>query len=319
MTTLEQKALREHCELFFGFKILSWEPIQRGWLNLKWKIVTNQGVFVIKQYHSNRFKNTEILNRSLQQQKRLNRFGLPCPNLLSNSSGEFLHTFPEGIYIVMEFCKGEIMQRNNFSTEQLFDLGSIIGKMHRILNDGTIRSVQSPQFVIPHREERIEYWSKKAQSTKDTRLLEAIELQRKVTEKVNINEFLSSKQAWVHRDLWVDNLLFNENQVSAILDFDRLNFDYLELDVARVILSCTFYNNNFNTELASSFLNGYRTEYPFEVGSLVHSLKLLWYLESEWWINKDMHGNNTIPARFAEEMIWLAKNYENLYSITGHQ
>nr|WP_237171634.1 phosphotransferase [Paenibacillus sp. IHB B 3084] len=37
---------------------------------------------------------------------------------------------------------------------------------------------------------------------------------------------------WVHRDLWTDNVLFNDDKLSAILDFDRLDYDYTQLDIA---------------------------------------------------------------------------------------
>lgn len=36
------------CNRYFGFKILDATPIKRGWLNLKWKITTDTGVFLIK-------------------------------------------------------------------------------------------------------------------------------------------------------------------------------------------------------------------------------------------------------------------------------
>ncbi|MBP2078660.1 hypothetical protein [Oceanobacillus polygoni] len=37
------------CSHLFGFTLLEAEPIKRGWLNLKWKITTDSGVFLLKQ------------------------------------------------------------------------------------------------------------------------------------------------------------------------------------------------------------------------------------------------------------------------------
>jgi homoserine kinase type II len=65
----------------------------------------------------------------------------------------------------------------------------------------------------------------------------------------------------------------------------------------------------FQVHLASSFLNGYRSERDFPRGMLGPSLKMLWYLESEWWIRLDLEIHKEIPpARFAQEMIWLAEH-----------
>lgn len=36
---------------FFGLKVLHATPIKRGWLNLKWKITTESGPFLLKQYN----------------------------------------------------------------------------------------------------------------------------------------------------------------------------------------------------------------------------------------------------------------------------
>ncbi|MDQ0166176.1 phosphotransferase [Bacillus horti] len=49
--------------------------------------------------------------------------------------------------------------------------------------------------------------------------------------------FDSSKKRLDHRDLWMDNLLFHGNRVSAVLDFDRRKYDYPQLDVDRAIMS----------------------------------------------------------------------------------
>lgn len=36
------------CNRCFGFKVSEATPIKRGWLNLKWKIITDSGVFFNK-------------------------------------------------------------------------------------------------------------------------------------------------------------------------------------------------------------------------------------------------------------------------------
>ncbi len=122
---------------------------------------------------------------------------------------------------------------------------------------------------------------------------------------------------WAHRDLWVDNLLFEQDRLSAILDFDRLNYDYPELDVARAILSCSLLKDDFQAGNARAFLSGYRTECEFPVGKFVRALRMLWYMESPWWITKTMDQHSVPPARFAEEMLWLAKSHLELGEMVG--
>ena len=66
---------------FFGLKVYESTPIKRGWLNLKWKVTTDSGTFLIKQYNKRRYKmyNPEDLSFACAQQVRLYYQGLACP------------------------------------------------------------------------------------------------------------------------------------------------------------------------------------------------------------------------------------------------
>ncbi|CAM4004614.1 phosphotransferase [Lederbergia lenta] len=83
-----------------------------------------------------------------------------------------------------------------------------------------------------------------------------------------------------HRDLWMDNLLFKGNKITAILDFDRLKYDYPQLDIARAILSGALNEKGFDVTLAVTFMNGYIETYLLSKDYLVNALRLLWYMES---------------------------------------
>lgn len=311
--------LQEESQRLFGFNIISWEPISLGWLNLKWKLETEKGEFLLKLYHANRYTNADILIRALQQQQRLHKLGVPCPELL-DINGNILHSLLDEKYIIMQFCTGEIVRPKDVNIYQMYELGCVTGKMHRILNDGSLGEEGNTQFIPQSRKERMSHWSnviKEAKSNNKTHSIRIIELHMKLTKTIDIDFFGKSMPGWSHRDLWVDNLLFNDDKVSAILDFDRLNYDYPELDVARAIMSWAFNNGNFCTELASAFLQGYRTVIEYPSGKVVSSLRMLWYLESVWWINANMEHHNDIQARFAEEMTWLAEIDEQLPVILG--
>ena len=128
--------------------------------------------------------------------------------------------------------------------------------------------------------------------------------------------FEELETGWAHRDLWVDNLLFHDSRLSAVLDFDRLQYDYPPLDVARAIISCAL-DDSLKVSLVTAFINGYKEERSVEPGHVTKSLQLLWYMESTWWINADMDRHSVPPARFAKEMNWLARNLKNLPEILG--
>lgn len=135
--------------------------------------------------------------------------------------------------------------------------------MHRLLNDGTSGRKSSPQFIPPSREERLDHWKlvgNKADEAGKTWLLPAIETQYITTETINMEVFDLNATGWSHRDLWADNLLFTEDRVSAVLDFDRLKYDYPQLDAARAVLSGALDGDKINASIVLGFMEGYREE-----------------------------------------------------------
>lgn len=298
------------------------DPIKRGWLNLKWVIGTNKGVFLLKQYNKERLKlsNLDSLSLALSQQIRLYSNGIPCPKLMVHKDEIWLTSNLGERFIIMEYCKGDVIPPGKLNSTQMFSLGSATGKMHRVINDGSLDKENSPQFVPPSRKERLMHWSstwEKAFTSGLTHLLPYIEIQQEATKLVEIEEFETVETGWAHRDLWMDNLLFSAHGLSAILDFDRMRYDYPKLDIARAIISGALNADGIDLVLVRGFLEGYRQERSFPKGSLVTSLKMLWYLESTWWINEKMDDHSIPPARFAQEMNWLAANMHKLDAMLG--
>ncbi|MGQ8856732.1 phosphotransferase [Bacillus sp. SRB_8] len=311
------------CNRNFGFKVLDSTPIKRGWLNLKWKIITDYGIFLIKQYNKERYKlyNHEELLLAFSQQMRLHNSGLPCPKLYSHE-GQFLIESDKGeLFMLMEYCDGTVIPPGKLNVHQMYDLGRVTGNMHHLLNNGTLRVKSGPEFIPPSREERLTHWESiwnHANNTDKSHLLPILETQYKVTETINLEDFNLKETGWAHRDLWVDNLLFEEKKISAVLDFDRMKYDYPQLDVARAIISGALCENNFDVSLVQAFIEGYSEQRLLEKGFIISSLKMLWFMESTWWINSSMDQHCGPPERFAKEMLWLSENHKELESMLGN-
>jgi len=57
--------IKETIERMFSIRVIEYEGINRGLLNLKWKVVTNNGTLFIKQFSEERYPTSN--------EKRLNR------------------------------------------------------------------------------------------------------------------------------------------------------------------------------------------------------------------------------------------------------
>lgn len=155
--------------------------------------------------------------------------------------------------IVMEL----LSLRGKLNLNQMYDLGRVTGHMHRLLNDGTLEM---------KRESVWNYASKSGQ----LHLLLVLETQYKVTEVISLGDFNLNRVGWAHRDLWVDNLLFKDRKVIAILDFDRMKYDYPQLDVARAVVSGALTENGLDVSLASAFIKGYCENHSVGKGFLTN-------------------------------------------------
>lgn len=316
MTLLHGERLFAECERRFGFAILETSCLPGGYLNEKWLLKTDAGCFVLKQYHPKRYKHPAILHRALLQQQRLHKAGIPCPQPLEHDGAVLLEAESGTRFMVMEFCEGERVEAGSGTEARLYELGRVIGRMHQVLNDGSLGTEPLPLFVPPRREERLAYWEElliRAEREGNDRLAATFELHRRATERMDWRRLQQVPSGWAHRDLWSDNLLFREQTVAAVLDFDRLHYEYPEMDLARALLSLALKERGLDAGAARACLAGYRESYPaYSTDSLVTAIHLLYCMESEWWIRPDMEKHSAAPARFALEMNWLAGHLEQL-------
>lgn len=267
----------------FGLQIKEHVPVRQGWLNRKWRIRTDRGEWFLKQYDRRRYddRNTGELRLALTRQNRLREAGVPCPRLLTRD-GEALQTSPSGErFAVMEVCRGSPLRPGRFTGTQLYRLGVAAGRMHRVLNDGTLEKKERPAFILPSVQDRLAYLDRVERDVRERKkeyLLPLLDLHRKAAERFDPSAVADAGPGWAHRDLWADNVLFDGDELSAILDFDRLRFDYPEADVARALMSCCLADGRMDWDLAHAFLAGYRSAYPFARGALPRSLHLLYWM-----------------------------------------
>ncbi|WP_373233084.1 phosphotransferase [Cohnella sp.] len=301
----------------FGLKVFDAEINHFGYANLKWRIRTDSGVFFVKQYNSVRYSD-ELLQSvevALELQDRLNKAGIPCPKIL-NKQGTYIHRTQSGErYMITEFCDGQMVNPGEINIHQMHNLGQITGRLHHWLNTNAPQSL--PLHWKPDTKEgMLRNWSQNwldAQFAGSNKYIAALEQQRKIADEINLEIFDLCEEGWVHWDLFVDNILFHTDKVTAILDFDRMNYIYPEFDISRAILSGAILDGSFNIESARAFINGYRQSIPITRPKLIRSIKLTWWKEASW-INVKSEDHRTLK-RFVDELIWVSNNWTMLEEV----
>ncbi|MFC4810469.1 hypothetical protein [Paenibacillus sp. GCM10023250] len=103
--------------------------------------------------------------------------------------------------------------------------------------------------------------------------------------------------------------------MTGIVDFDRMDAAYPEIDVARALLSGALRDGRMRTEEARAFLEGYREQAAAPRGMLSRSMRLLYVIESGWWLRTEVRRDGELRrllARFIAEMHWLEANWDTL-------
>lgn len=312
----------ETLERMFSIRVFDYLEINKGLLNLKWKITTNKGTLFIKQFNEDRYpisneKRSNRLNSALLIQKRLSEEGIRCPYILTFNGDVILNTKQNIRFIITEYRDGKLIGAGKINCYQFHDLGIELGKIHSFINN-QIDEKAIPRWIMPSKEQLLAEWNENwilTNGSNSSDINNFLKLQKEILENIDINIFKDSKPGWAHSDLWCDNVLLYTDSLSAIIDFDRFQYIYPELDISRAILSFALDNNCLRLDVVNAFIKGYNQYGNITIDETIRSLKLLYCLESFWWLNSNCFNGEGPPRRFAEEMVWLTKNWTNLEKI----
>lgn len=305
----------------FGQNVKDVQRLDKGWLNVKWKMATDQGPLFVKYYHPERYKlhtrpeRRSAIETSLRLQHGLSAAGIPCPTVYSDN-GQFIQETSSGLlYAALGWVEGYTAEAGCLSGAQMFELGAATGRMHHWLR--SVPTLAQPAWK-PDREAYMREWQgnwEKAQEAGDTIAMEWLGRSRDIVKSVDFQSFESCPTGWLHWDLWVDNIMLQENGLAGIVDFDRMTMAYPEIDVARAILSGALREGKLRAETVRAFLDGYREYVEVPPGALARAMRLLYLIESLWWLRTEVRMKSELTSllgRFVEEMHWIEDHWSAL-------
>lgn len=294
-------------------------PVTGGWLNKKWKISSDKGDLLIKQYSNERFSMNQIksIESALQRQIILEKEGISCPYIWQHEGRAIRLLDNEISYMVMEFCQGKMEQPNTISIEQMQSLGNTCALIHKAFSKIPLQSVNG--FPIDNGKLINLLWTnyhscmKECLSELSEEYKKAIIAQEAILSKLTNEFFDRLPKGIAHEDFTPDNMLFYDDCVSVIIDFDRNHYSYIWHDVGRAILSFALENNEINIEKINAFIRGYSQHFKLTLSDIADALRLSWCIEIPWWIQPSYIKNASEKVnRFKNEMLWLTDNWFKL-------
>jgi homoserine kinase type II len=294
-----------------------------GLLNQKWRISTEKGELLVKQYSTKRFRrreSIELIESSLQRQIILEKNGVPCPFLWQCGDRVIRWLDDKTAYMVMDFRSGKTETNDTITITQMHSLGSTCAVMHRAFSQLSARSSKSlPVFggyTMDLLWENFNFRIAKCQLDANTEYRNALLALEPILKQLSTEFFNKFPKGFAHEDFHSGNILFNENCVSAVIDFDRNCYSYIWHDIERAILSFALEGNRMNVEKVYAFLEGYSQHSALTLPNIADALRLSWCIEIPWWIQPEFFGEcDKIPKRFKDEMLWLTEHWFEIDSI----
>ena len=233
-------------------EIISFQGIKKGIENTNYLLKSKNKKFILTIFEK-RVSNKEI-PFFMKLMDKLNNSKINCPKPLKNNDGKYLIKLKNKTACIVSFLKGK--DKNKLDLKNCFEVGKIIAQMHLVTKK--INLSRKNSMGIKNLDPLLK--SIKFRSNKFSNL-----------EKFLVNNLKEIKKNWpkklpkgiIHGDLFIDNIFFNKNKLSGIIDFYFAANDYFMYEIAICINALCFDNKKskfkINKQKIKSLIQGYES------------------------------------------------------------
>ena len=228
---------------------LKLEEIPSGFGNSNFKLTTTEGEFLLKICDE---KDSVELNMQIALLQHLHQHVYPTVYPIPTKDQRQLTHETFGSVMLYPFLQGEQPQS---SPDTLAQLGEALAKLHCIPPIAGL-----PRFAMGI--SQMTPFFKEVQGTQFAThpFVESLKSQLESMEP-QLNASLP--MGLLHGDLFLDNTLFDGDQMVAILDFEEGCYDTLLIDVGMTLIGCCYTpQHRLNLEAAQRFLDAYNASRP---------------------------------------------------------
>ena len=251
-TKISNKDIRLINSKFNIDEIKSFQGIKKGIENTNYLLKTKKEKFILTIFEK-RVSNKEI-PFFMKLMDNLNQSKISCPKPLKDKNENYLIKLKNKTACVVSFLKGKDKQILNINN--CYQVGKIISQMHSITK-------------------KLKFSRKNSMGIKNLNpLLKSIKFKSKKNsnlEKFLIQNLSNIKKNWpsklpsgiIHGDLFIDNIFFNKDKLSGVIDFYFAANDFFMYEIAICINALCFdkKRNKFkiNKQKVKNLIKGYES------------------------------------------------------------
>tara|TARA_B100000614_G_C14472023_1_gene462919 strand:- start:86 stop:1042 length:957 start_codon:yes stop_codon:yes gene_type:complete len=177
---------------------------------------------------------------------------IKCPKPLADSKGKFINEIENKKYGIFSFLDGK--SKNKWNKKDCFLVGKTLANLHnknlrrsfKLVNDLGILSWKVLYSKLKHKINGL-----------------IPNASKPISDEI---KFLTKEwprclpKGLIHADLFPDNVLFNEDSISGILDFYFSCHEILAYDLAITLNAWSFFDGQFKKEFFNEIFKGYETK-----------------------------------------------------------
>ncbi len=225
------------------------EPLDGGWANSNYILTLEDGSKVVLKVWDER--PPEEIDLVLQNTLWLAKHGIPTPVPLTFNDGSNLVLKNGAAWMLMPYVEGDWLSSDY---DSLVALGKIQAQLHEIPSPDKIHSSFSMGF---------ELWEKMFDLAEQQNLdSEFIDLLKMEMDTLQGGLFDSLPQGIIHGDLFPDNVLESNGEISAVLDFEEVCTGPKAFDLVMSFVGFGWENGDPIEERWTALLQGYESIRP---------------------------------------------------------
>ena len=250
-TKLNQSKIEDILSNYSLGKLQTFKGIEEGIENTNYFLSVNNKKFILTIYEK-RVKSADLPFFS-DLMSSLNKANFKCPSPISNNDNSTITNFEGKKLMIVSFIEGKAKQ--NLSPKNCKSIGVEAAKMHELTKNFKLKRQNDLS---------VNSWRGLFDSVKD----KCSKLHRDLPKLIEEN-LTSVERHWpkdlpkgiIHADLFQDNIFFDKDKFSGIIDYYFSCEDFFALEIAICFNALCFdgvkENLSFNVTKAKNFIDGY--------------------------------------------------------------
>ena len=252
-TKLSEENLKDILSNYNLGKLNNFKGIEEGIENTNYFLSVDKKKYILTVYEK-RVK-TKDLPFFSELMTTLNKSNFKCPVPITNNNNKVITEFNNKKLMIITFLEGKA--KSNLSPDNCKSVGIEVAKMHEITKNFNIKRQNDLS---------INSWRNLFDSVKDQCSKIHSDLPKLIEENlkdVEANWPKNLPQGIIHADLFHDNIFFEKEKFSGIIDFYFSCNDFFALEIAICFNALCFdgakENLSFNVTKAKNFIDGYNS------------------------------------------------------------